>query len=158
MGLCVTLVTSCFLLREQKAHSNAWDAFLLWQSNFKPTFGAICDIMNSARTDVSTNKLLVNDNISFWKEVSTDGNILKSTINGVTDEILITDVWYYDHYYKLLNSNGDISNQLYVESIMNDIVNLQSVFSWFHALYIKHAIYKLKMGKSAGTDSMQGEH
>ena len=65
---------------------------------------------------------------------------------------------WYDHYYKLLNSNGDISNQPYVESIMNDIVKSHAVFSRFSALDVEQAINKLKIGKSAGTDSMQGEH
>jgi len=41
---------------------------------------------------------------------------------------------------------------------MNDIVHTQSVFPWFSALDVKHAINKPKMGKSAGTDSMQGEY
>ena len=41
---------------------------------------------------------------------------------------------------------------------MNDIVHSQSVFSPVLALDVEHAINKLKMGKSAGTDSMQGEH
>ncbi len=84
-------------------------------------------------------------------------NVLASTINGVTGENNITNVWY-DHYYELLNSNGDISHQPYVESIMNDIVNSQSVFSRFSALDVERAIDKLKIGKSAGTESMQGEH
>jgi len=69
----------------------------------------------------------------------------------------ITKVWY-DQYYKLLNLNGNISNQPYIESIMNDIIHSQSVFSRFSALNVKHAINKLKMGKSAATDSMRGEH
>jgi len=41
---------------------------------------------------------------------------------------------------------------------MNDFVHSQSVFSRFSALDVKHAINKLKMGKSACTDSTQGEH
>ena len=31
------------------AHSDAREGFLLWQSNSKPRFGPICDIMNSSR-------------------------------------------------------------------------------------------------------------
>ena len=53
-----------------------------------------------ARTDVLANKFLVNDNVRFWKEVSTENNVLASTINGVTGENNITKAWY-DHYYKL---------------------------------------------------------
>jgi len=67
------------------AHSDAREAFLLWQSNSKPRFGPICDIMNSsrsrfkqclrfcksnddrARADALANKLLLNDNVCFWK-------------------------------------------------------------------------------------------
>ena len=41
---------------------------------------------------------------------------------------------------------------------MNHIVHSQSVFSRFSALDVKLAINKLKIGKSASTDSMQGEH
>ena len=114
-----------------------------------------------ARADALANKLLLNDNVCFWKEVSkmnrTGSNVLASTINGVTGENNITKVWY-DHYYKLLNSNGNTSNQPYVESIMNDIVHSQSVFFRFSALIVKHAINKLKMGKKVGNDSMQGAH
>ena len=40
---------------------------------------------------------------------------------------------------------------------MNDIVHSHSVFPRFSALGVKHAIDKLKMGTSAGSDSMQGE-
>ena len=106
------------------AHSYAREAFLLWQSNSKPRFGAICNIMNSsrarfkqclllwksnedrARGNALANKLLLNVNVCFSKEVSkmncTGSNVLASTINGVTGENNITKVWY-DHYYKLLN-------------------------------------------------------
>jgi len=41
---------------------------------------------------------------------------------------------------------------------MNDTVNPQSLFSWFSALDVEHGINKLKMGKRADTDSMQGKH
>ena len=87
----------------------------------------------------------------------TGSNVLASTINGVTGENNITNVWY-DHYYKLLNSTVNTSNQPCVESIMNDIVHSQSIFFRFSALDVKHAINKLKMSKSAVTDSMQGEY
>ena len=161
------------------AHSDVRKTFLSWQSNSKPRFGPTFDIMNSsrarfkqclllwktnedrARGNALANKLLLNDNVRFWKEVSkmnhTGNKVLASTINGVTGENNITKVWY-DQYYKLLNSNGNTSNQPYVESIMNDIVHSQSVFCLLSALDVIHAINKLKMGKSAGTDSMQGEH
>jgi len=79
----------------------------------------------------------------------TGSNVLASTINGVTGENNITKV-LYDHYYKLLNSNGNTSNHPYVESIMNDIVHSQSIFSLLFSA--------LKMGKRLGTDSVQGEH
>jgi len=62
-------------------------------------------------------------------------------------------VWYH-HYYKLLNSNGNTSNQPYVESIINDSVHCQSVFSWSSALDVKHAINKLKMDIIAVTYSI----
>ena len=55
-------------------------------------------------------------------------------------------VWY-DHYYKLLNSNGNTYNQPYAESIMSDSVHSQSVFSRFSALDVKHTINELKMCK-----------
>ena len=114
------------------AHSDVWRAFLLWQSNSKPRFGPIYNIMNlsrgrfkpclhfcqsnedRARPDALANKLLLNDNVCFWKEVSkmnrTGSNILASTLNGGTGENNITEVWY-DNYYELLNSKGNSSNQ-----------------------------------------------
>ena len=131
------------------AHSDARQAFLLWQSNSQPRFGPICDIMNQSRARIK-------QCLRFCKS-NEDNNVLASIINSVTCENSITTVWY-DHYYKLLNSNGNTSNQPYVESIMNDFVHSQPVFSRFSALDVKHAINKLKMGKSAGTDSMQGEY
>jgi len=110
-----------------------------------------------ARADALASKLMLNDNVCFWKEVSkmnhTGSNVLASTINGVTCENSITKVWY-DHYYKLLNSNGNTSYQPYAESIVNDIVHSQSVFSRISNLDVKRAINKLKMGKSADTESM----
>ena len=99
-----------------------------------------------ARADALANTFLLNDNVRFWKEVSkmnrTDSNVLTSTINGITGENTITKVWY-GHYYKLLNSNGNTSNQPYVEYIRNVIVYSQSVFSQFSSLYVKHGINKL---------------
>jgi len=90
------------------AHSDARQAFLLWQSNSKPRFGPISEIMNSSRArfkqclrfcksnedraqaDALATKLLLNDNVCFWKEVRkmnrTDSNVLASTINAVTGE------------------------------------------------------------------------
>jgi hypothetical protein len=65
---------------------------LLWKSN-----------EDRARGNALANKLLLNDNVRFWKEVSkmnhTGNKVLASTINGVTGENNITKVWY-DHYYK----------------------------------------------------------
>ena len=85
------------------------------------------------RADALANKLLLNDNVCFSKEVSkmncTGSNVLASTINGATGENNITK-----RYYKLLNSNRNTSNQPYVESIMNYIVHSQTVFSRFSAL------------------------
>jgi len=96
------------------AHSSLGcrEAFLLWHSKLK--FGHICEIINStrakfkqclrfcksnegrARADALANKLLLNDNVCFWKEVSkmnrTGSNVLASTINGVKDENNITKV------------------------------------------------------------------
>ena len=97
---------------------------LLWRSNSKPRFEPICGIMISSRArfkqclhfgksnegraeaDALANKLLLNDNVGFWKEVSkidrTGNNVPASTINDVTGENNITKVWY-GHYHKLLN-------------------------------------------------------
>ena len=70
----------------------------------------VCDVMNSSRSrfkqslrfsnddraDALANKLLLNYNVRFWKEVSkmnrTFSNVLLSTINGVTGENNITTV------------------------------------------------------------------
>jgi len=59
----------------------------------------------------------------------TGSNVLASTIN-VTVKNSIIKVWY-DHYYRLLNSNGNTSNQPYVEPNMNDIIHFQIInFKW----------------------------
>jgi len=50
------------------------------------------------RAGALANKLLLNDNVCFWKEVRKmnriDSNVLTSTINGVTGENNISKVWY----------------------------------------------------------------
>ena len=107
-------------------HSYSREDFWLWQSNSKPRFGHLYDIMNSsrarfkqclrfcesnedrARIDAVATNLLLIDNVSFWKEVNkmnrTGNNVLASTINGVTGENNITKVWY-----DLINSMLNLS-------------------------------------------------
>ena len=92
----------------KEAHSEARDAFLLWQCNSKPRFGILSDLMkctrarfkqclrfcksndDRVRADALANKLLKRDYISFWKDVSKtnriNSNVLTSTINGVSGE------------------------------------------------------------------------
>jgi hypothetical protein len=105
------------------------------------------------RADALANKLLHKDNITFWKDVfkmnRTNINVLASTINGITGEDNITNLWH-DHFSDLLNSNSDI---LY----MSD-VNIVTTFPKFSVSEIREAIINLKSGKSAGTDSLQSEH
>ncbi len=116
---------------------------------------------NRARADALANQLLLKDNINFWKHVNKMNrighNVLASTINGVTGENNIVNMWC-EHYKKLLNSNCDSSNKHYVESAINTGINSDSTFCKFNTHEILNAIDKLKVGKSAGTDSLQGEH
>ena len=161
------------------AHSEARDAFLVWQSNSKPRSGPICDIMKTtrarfkhslrnckanedrARSDALANNLLKQDNMLFWKDVNKMNhvctNVVASTIDGVTGENNIAKVWH-DHYCKLLNSNNDTSNKEFVAAVIGNIVNTETEFSLFKPMDVEHVIDRLKSGKSAGTDSVQSEH
>jgi len=65
---------------------------------------------------------------------------------------------FLEEAYNVLSPNGNTSNQPHVEYIMNDIIHSQPVLSRFSVLDVEHAIAKLKLDKSAGSDSMQGDH
>ena len=77
-----------------------------------------------AKADALANNLLQKDNISFWKDVfkmnRTDSNVLASTINGVTGDQSITNLWH-DHYSELLNSNNDTLYMFLVKNHMKTI-------------------------------------
>ena len=126
----------------KEAHSEARDAFLLWQCNSKPRSGSISDLRKTtrvrfrqclrfcksnedrAKADALANNLLQKNNISFRKDVfkinRTDNNVQASTINGVTGDQNMTKLWH-DHYFELLNSNNDTLYMSFVKSHMKTI-------------------------------------
>ena len=161
----------------KESHSDARDAFLLWQSQGKPRFGPVCELMtktrarfkhclrycqsieNKARADAIARKFLLKDNISFWKDVKKLGkvgsDVLPSTVDDATGEEDICNMWH-DHYCKLLNSNKDKTYKTYVESAIKSVG--KNNFKKLCYYEVNDAIKDLKIGKSPGIDNLQSEH
>ena len=96
----------------KKAHPEAKDAFLLWQSNSKPHDGPICDVYvtlwnksrarlkyclrfcrsneNHAKADSLAKRFMNKDVVQFWIDVKKvnnwGGNVVATTVCGVTGE------------------------------------------------------------------------
>ena len=83
-------------------------------------------------------------------------NVLATTINGVTGEDNICEMWR-DHYSKLLNSNKDETHKTYVEKAVKDL-SKSCKFDKLSYIDIFEAIKDLKTGKCAGIDNLQSEH
>ena len=160
-----------------EAHSEAREAFLVWQANLKPRQGPIADLMKVTRSrfkqcmrycksnedrlraDSLARKLLYKDDISFWKDIKkfnrTGGSVLASTIDNVTGDAEIAQLWS-EHYQNLLNSNGD---RTHCNNVLNCLSNGSGdEFNMFTHDEIVNAVSKLKIGKSAGRDTLQSEH
>ena len=161
----------------KEAHGQAQDAYIIWSSYGRPRYGFLFEQMKRTRAyfkcvfrkckrDVSKNiadsiatKLLQKDDKSFWKEIKRQNefNTSKSanTINDITGEQDIADMWH-NHYKLLLNSSNDESRKGFVmyeigkkECMSLDRVTVEEV---------TQAIKQVKNGKSSGLDNLYGEH
>ena len=162
----------------KQAHSDAREAFLLWQAHGKPRHGPFCTEMNKtrakfkhclrycksvedkARADAIAKKFLQKDQISFWKEIKklryVGNDACASTIDGVTGQSDICNMWR-DHYSSLLNSNSDSKHKPYIENVLSGL-GASSDFTRISYCEVNEAIKDLKLGKSCGIDNLQGEH
>ena len=73
-----------------------------------------------SQADAIAKKFLLNDSISFCKDVKKLGmvgsDVLASTVDSVTGDDNICEMWH-DHYSNLLNSNSDTTSKSYVECV-----------------------------------------
>ena len=160
----------------REAHSDARDAFLLWQANAKPRYGPLCDLMKTtrarfkqslrhcravedrAKADAIARKFIRKDTNDFWKEVKkmtkTD-SIRALSIDSVTGDNNICNLWK-NHYEKLLNCKNDSQCKPEVMNFVRALRNEESFV--FKECDVRNAIDKLRIGKSAGLDGLQSEH
>ena len=158
------------------AHEEAREAFLMWRIS-KPRQGPVFQLMkstrarfkyalrfcksveNRARADSLAKKLLLKDDVIFWKDIKKigrqGGNVISNTIDNVSGEKDIAQLWQ-DHYAKLLNSNKDEKHK---KSVLDTIKTaLPDTCIKFDFNEIGDSIKGLKIGKSPGLDGLQAEH
>ena len=157
------------------SHTEARHAYVTWRDFGKPRQGPVHELMRStrlrfkyalrqcqsrqetARADALARNLSSKDMTSFWKSIKTINNKripLASTINGVTGEHDISELWK-DHYSGILNCVHSDTNKAYVESILSTINNTECHIIKPHD--ISDAISNLKCGKSVGYDLLAAE-
>lgn len=158
------------------SHEEAREAFLLWQANNKPKQGHLFNLMkctrarfkyslrycksieSRARADALANKLLLKDDVAFWKNIKAlnkSGDIISNTVDGISGEEDIANMWQ-NHYSNLLNSNKDTAFKQRVLKYIKAVPNIRDVT--IDAYDMQDAIKGLKVGKSPGKDSLQSEH
>ena len=104
-------------------------------------------------------KFLSKDTKSFWKDIknltSKEASIA-STINGVTGQANIANMWH-SHFNGLLNSSQCVVNKPHVLSAMSDLSDMDDIERCTPS-EILDSIDKLKIGKSPGLDGLYAEH
>ncbi len=160
----------------REAHSDARDAFILWQDQSKPRCGHIYELMartraefkrclrhckaneSKARADALARKFLAKDKLSFWNDIRkinrsrTSDNAM--TIEDVNGDENICEFWK-SHYRELLNCNN---HTRYKSSVIKFLKDNQAKKFIFSTSEIQNAIAGLKRNKSAGLDGLQSEH
>jgi len=161
----------------RQAHMEAREAFLMWRSYNNPKHGPVFEHMKKTRctfklifrkcksgqlkksADVLASKFLSKDTKSFWKDIkkiTKKEASIASSINGVTGQAKIADMWHF--YFKgLLNSSQCTVNKPRVLSAMSDLSEMDSM-DRFTSSEIIDAINELKIGKSPGLDGLYAEH
>ena len=161
----------------RESHSEARDAFVMWQQCGKPRYGPICDIMKRtrarfiyclrhckaietrAKADSLAKTFLSKDTVSFWRDIKYINNSGSSTqadtIGEAVGEKNITAMWF-EHYKSLLNLKQNTSAK------KNEVLEMLSSRKFtavkFEVGEVSNVIKSLKRGKSAGTDQLQAEH
>ena len=156
-------------------HSYARSAFLFWRASGSPKHGPIYETMRTSRArfkqalrqcrkdrakhtaDKLAEQLINNNTRGFWQATNkmNTRNIKvphPETVNGKIGNEEIAHMWR-SYYQNLLNSsNGHAPNVNYNAIASGD------KFVRFSPNNVHDAIVNLKNGKSAGHDSIQGEH
>ena len=160
----------------KEVHAEAREAFLLWVSHSRPKQGPVFNAMkksrasfkyvlrhckavdNKAKADNLAVKFLTKDTKCFWNEIKkingNDKSVLASTVNGVSGNKNIANMWH-DYYKTLLNSTKSTVNKSYVSQQFKKC-NIDDFY--VSPCDVKEAVKKLKKGKSAGLDSLSSEH
>ena len=160
----------------KEVHANAREAFLTWTANGKPKQGPIFNTMKrsrasfkyvlrqckanecKAKADKVAMKFMHKDSKSFWKEIKklngNDKNVIASTVNGVSGNSNIANMWH-EYYKNLLNSTTDTVNKEFVTRHFKSCNTDDFTIS---PLDIREAIKDLKKGKSADLDNLTSKH
>ena len=123
-----------------EAHTNARKAYKYWHDAGKPRGGSIAETMRKSRSifkyalrfckrnnikqaNILANKLLSKNRNDFWKEIKKIQNCTKSlsaSINGITGDDNITELWK-NHYKNIFSSvPSDNMNATYLNSLSDD--------------------------------------
>ena len=150
---------------------------MLWQSNGKPKFGPILNLMqvtrarfkqclrycknieSVARADSLARKYMSKDPKLFGKEIkciNKNSNPVSNSINGISGDNQIVDMWK-THYSDILNCNSDEKNKHHVTNFTSSI-SPQTNLLRITPDNVKDATLSMKMGKSAGLDKLRAEN
>ena len=128
------------------------------RARFKQALRHCKSIETRAKADALARSLLNKDTRTFWKEikaVTSNTSVLADTVDNVTGEAEIADMWQC-HYSDLLNSNIDTSLKHSVQADLQSIKGLGE--HSITAVEVYEAIKNLKLDKSSGLDQLQAEH
>ncbi len=156
----------------KEVHSQARDHFLRWVQDGKPRQGSSYEAMRSSRSkfkltirychdnkerlraDKLADRFLSRSSKDFWKEIKKitgNGVSLSNTIEKVTGEKLIAELWG-NHYKGLLN----LPNMKSANEMNSEHTNYERVQLSVSEIY--NCISNLKRGKAAGCDGISAEH
>ena len=129
------------------------------RARFKHCLRYCRSIENKARADSLARKFIAKDETSFWKDVKklniTGTNVVASSIDGVTGEDNITNLWT-SHYSNILNCNNGTTEKKYVENHI--VTNCKGSPLLLDVKEVMEATLALKSGKCAGVDALHSEH